>query len=164
MSIETPRTRAEYEDFLYLEAALLDEWRLDEWFDLFAEGATYEVPTASAEPDVDSAEALFYVADDYLRLRYRVERLKKPGAHAEWPRSTAARVISNVRILGAGPDGVDVRSVFATYRAKDEKTDCFFGHHRYLLRTVDGVLKIAAKRSLLDMSSLRPHGRVSIIV
>ena len=27
-------TRATIEDFLYEEAALLDEWRLQEWFDL----------------------------------------------------------------------------------------------------------------------------------
>ncbi|MDT7663767.1 MAG: p-cumate 2,3-dioxygenase subunit beta, partial [Pseudonocardiales bacterium] len=27
--------RIEVEDFLYREAALLDEWRLEEWLDLF---------------------------------------------------------------------------------------------------------------------------------
>ena len=30
-----PRSRADYEDFLYREAALLDEWRLEEWLSLF---------------------------------------------------------------------------------------------------------------------------------
>jgi len=163
-SAEAPLTRADYEDFLYHEAALLDEWRLDEWFALFAEGATYEIPTAGSRDDADSAEALFYVADDYARLRYRVERLKKPGAHSEWPRSDGARMISNVRILGSDETGVRVGCTFVTYRAKNDITDIFFGHQHYLFTTVAGTLKIAAKRVLLDMNSLSPQGRVSIIL
>ena len=43
-------TRAELEDFLYLEAALLDEWRLDEWLALFAS------VDACAEPVRDFGE------------------------------------------------------------------------------------------------------------
>ena len=37
-------TRPLVEDFLYKEAALLDEWRLDEWLTLFEPGATYDIP------------------------------------------------------------------------------------------------------------------------
>ena len=33
-------TRAQVEDFLYHEAALLDEWKLDEWQALFSRPAT----------------------------------------------------------------------------------------------------------------------------
>jgi p-cumate 2,3-dioxygenase beta subunit len=104
----SPISRTEAEDFLYHEAALLDEWRLDEWFALFAPGAVYEVPTAGAPDDADSAASLFYVADDYARLRQRVERLKKPGAHSEWPRSEGARIVGNVRILGHDGEGTRV--------------------------------------------------------
>ena len=32
-------SRAEVEDFLYHEAALLDEWRLDEWLALLTDDA-----------------------------------------------------------------------------------------------------------------------------
>jgi hypothetical protein len=35
----TIHLRAEIEEFLYMEAELLDEWRLDEWLELFEEGA-----------------------------------------------------------------------------------------------------------------------------
>jgi p-cumate 2,3-dioxygenase beta subunit len=45
-------TRAEVEDFLYEEAALLDEWKLAEWHALFTEDATYRVPST----DVPEAE------------------------------------------------------------------------------------------------------------
>ncbi|WP_439814345.1 aromatic-ring-hydroxylating dioxygenase subunit beta [Zavarzinia sp. CC-PAN008] len=157
-------TRSAVEDFLYDEAALLDEWRLDEWLDLFVEGATYEVPAAGARDDADPAQTLFYIADDYDRLRHRVDRLKKTTAHAEYPRSDTLHMVSNVRILGQEGDDVTVGAAFATYRSKADMTDVYCGHHRYRLRQVDGRLRIAAKRSLLDMSSLRPQGRISIIV
>ena len=61
-------SRIELEDFLYLEAALLDDWRLEEWLALFVEGAQYWVPTAGSAEDVDPSNSLFYVADDYFRL------------------------------------------------------------------------------------------------
>lgn len=157
-------SRSECEDFLYHEAALLDEWRLDEWFDLFAPGATYEVPTAGAPDDADAASVLFYIADDHDRLRHRVARLKKPDAHSEWPRSDGARVISNVRTLGSENGELAVASIFVTYRSKNHITDCFFGHHLHRLVVIDGSLKIAAKRTMLDMTSLRPQGRISIIL
>jgi p-cumate 2,3-dioxygenase subunit beta len=159
-----PFTRAACEDFLYAEAALLDEWRLDEWFALFIEGATYEAPTAGAPDDADPATALFYIADDYHRLRHRVERLKKDTAHSEYPRSDGARLISNVRVLSADADEASVGCVFVTYRSKGEVTDRFFGHHRYRLVARDGAMRIAAKRTLLDMANLVPQGRVSVIL
>ena len=42
--------RLEVEDFLYQEAALLDDWKLKEWLALFAPEARYEVaPTGDPE-------------------------------------------------------------------------------------------------------------------
>jgi p-cumate 2,3-dioxygenase beta subunit len=156
--------RAECEDFLYEEAAILDEWRLDDWFALFVDGATYEVPAAGAADSANSANTLFYVADDYHRLRHRVERLKKDAAHSEYPRSDGLRLISNVRILGADENGTSVGCAFVTYRSKNDVTDLYFGHHRYVLRRASDAMRIVSKRTLLDMSSLRPQGRVSIIL
>ncbi|QHE91521.1 aromatic-ring-hydroxylating dioxygenase subunit beta [Pandoraea fibrosis] len=159
-----PLLRQDYEDFLFQEAALLDEWRLDEWFALFEAGATYEVPTAGALDEADSHDSLFYIADDYTRLGYRIERLKKTGAHSEFPRSICTRLISNVRVLGTTEQGVAVGCKFVTYRSKDNVTHIFFGHHRYVLVNDGGAIRIVSKRSHLDMSSLRPQGRVSIIL
>jgi p-cumate 2,3-dioxygenase beta subunit len=157
-------SRAEIEDFLFDEAMLLDEWRLEEWFALFAPGAVYEVPPANADEDARSATSLFYIADDYERLRYRVDRLLDVNAHAEYPRSRCVRLISNVRVLGPAEGGWAVRCVFITHRSKADVTDEYFGHHLYVLKHVGQDLKIASKKTCLDMSSLRPQGRVSIIV
>jgi p-cumate 2,3-dioxygenase subunit beta len=158
-----PVTRAEVEDFLYAEAALLDEWRLDAWFALFAPGAVYEVPTAGAPDDDDSAKALFYIADDYVRLRERVARLGKREAHAEFPRSRLRRMISNVRILSASAERLRVACNLICYRAKNGKVDTYFGHALYELDVSSPQWLIAAKRVMLDMDLLYP-GKVSILL
>jgi p-cumate 2,3-dioxygenase beta subunit len=156
-------TRAEVEDFLYAEAALLDEWRLDEWFALFAPGSTYEVPTAGAPDDDDAAKALFYIADDYVRLRERVARLGKREAHAEFPRSRLRRMVSNVRILSASAGNLRVACNLVCYRAKNGKVDTYFGHALYELDVSGPQWLIAAKRVMLDMDLLYP-GKVSILL
>jgi p-cumate 2,3-dioxygenase beta subunit len=161
---ELDLSRPQAEEFLFGEAALLDAWRLDEWLGLFAEGARYEVPSAGASEDADPARSLFYIADDWGRLQHRIRRLNKTAAHSEFPRSKCVRLVSNVRVVGGVAGGFDVRSVFVTYRSKGETTDRFMGHHRYTLHFEEGQLKIAYKRSTLEMETLRPQGRVSIIV
>ena len=58
MQVSAARTlREEVEDFLYQEAELLDEWRLDEWAALFTEDARYIVPTTDL-PDGDPQKDL----------------------------------------------------------------------------------------------------------
>ena len=158
-----PVTRAEVEDFLYTEAALLDEWRLEEWFALFAPGAVYEVPTAGAPDDADSAKALFYIADDYVRLRERVARLGKREAHAEFPRSRLRRIVSNVRILSASAAQLRVACNLVCYRAKNGKVDTYFGHCLYELDASGPQWRITAKRVVLDMDLLYP-GKISILL
>jgi p-cumate 2,3-dioxygenase beta subunit len=158
-----PATRAEVEDFLYAEAALLDDWRLTEWFALFAPGAVYEVPTAGAPDDDDPARSLFYIADDYVRLRERVGRLNKREAHAEFPHSRTRRSISNVRILSDGQGVLRVACNLVCYRARAGKVDTYFGHCLYTIDTSAADWRITAKRVLLDMDLLYP-GKVSIIL
>lgn len=162
--IVQPRSRSDYEDFLYREAALLDQWRLDEWFELFTPDSVYEVPTMGKGLEVRPDNALFYVADDHRRLRHRVNRLNKPTAHAEWPHSTTVRLVSNVRIESVDDMGVHVACAFATYRSKHHITDTYIGHIHYTIIEVSGELRIRSKRVLLGMNSLQPHGKISIIL
>ena len=163
-AIAQARTRSDYEDFLYREALLLDQWRLDEWYALFTPDSVYEVPTMGKARDATPDSSLFYIADDYARLRHRVDRLLKRAAHAEWPRSTQVRIVGNVLIEGADATGTQVACSFATYRSKNNFTDNYIGHAYYTIVEVDGVLKIRSKRVLLGMNSLSPHGKISIIL
>jgi len=156
-------TRSDVEDFLYAEAALLDDWRLSEWFALFAEGATYQAPTAGAPEDDDPTKSLFYIADDYVRLRERIGRLNKKEAHAEYPHSRVRHMISNVRITGVGDGSSDVTCNFVVYRSKNGKVDTFFGHSLYVIDWSGEAWRIASKRVVLDMDMLYP-GKLSIVI
>jgi p-cumate 2,3-dioxygenase subunit beta len=156
-------TRAMIEDFLYEEAALLDEWRLREWLELFTEDATYEVP-ATDTPDGDPRTTLALIADDMTRLRSRVEQLLGKSAWAENPRSRTRRLVSNVRLRQVEGDSIRATANFAVYRMRYEQMDTYIGRYEYVLVQRDGTLKIRARKAILDLEALRPHGKVSIIV
>jgi p-cumate 2,3-dioxygenase subunit beta len=157
-------TRVEVEDFLILEAALLNEWRLEEWRTLFLEDGRYLVPNLSGDPYASPETSLYLIADDGHHLTERVKRLGKKTAHAEYPRSRTRRLISNVRFLERGADMVKVECGFITYRANQGVTDTFYGRHEHSLVEREGALRIQEKRTILDMEALRPQGRLSIIV
>ncbi len=157
-------TRAEVEDFLYREAALLDEWRLDEWLQLLTDDARYRVPSNDA-PEGDPAGTLFTIADDMQRLRGRVRRLQDPNAHAEFPHSRTRRLVTNVRIVEQGSEELRVEANFAVYRfRRDERIGEYVGRYRYRLRIVDGKLKIALREAVLDAMELASLGSVSFIL
>lgn len=156
--------RDEVEDLLYHEAELLDTWQLHEWLALFTEDGSYYVPSADLPRTASADDSLFYIADDPVRLHERVIRLMKKTAHSEYPRSRTRHLVSNVRILEANDGEIRIAAAFATWRIKFGSNDVYIGSSHYRLRRVDGQLRIAEKRVFLDLESLRPHGRVSIIL
>jgi len=157
-------SRAAVEEFLFVEADLLDEWRLPEWLELFTDDATYSVPATDVPANASPDNSLFYVADDRFRLSERVKRLMKRTAHAEFPHSRTRHVVSNVRIRSRADAEMEVSSAFITFRTKDGVTDTYFGSNRYKLVQIEGHLRIRDKRCLLDSEGLRMQGRVSIIL
>lgn len=155
--------RQTIEDFLYEEAALLDEWRLDEWLDLLTEDATYEVP-ATDTPDGDPRHTLSLIADDKVRIRSRVAQLLGKSAWAENPPSRTRRMISNVRLRKVDGEQLFVTANFVVYRMRFEHMDTYVGRYEYILVQRDGRLKIRARKAILDLEALRPHGKVSILL
>jgi p-cumate 2,3-dioxygenase beta subunit len=162
--LDAVASRAEVEDFLYHEADLLDSWRLDDWLALCTEDVTYYVPP-NDKPDADHRFTLFTVADDAVRLRERIIRLKDPNCHAEFPPSRTRRFISNVRIAGVEGDMISVAANFAIFRhRRGEPPREFIGRYRYKLRRRDGALKIAERRAILDAEELGALGSVSFLL
>jgi 3-phenylpropionate/cinnamic acid dioxygenase small subunit len=147
-------TRATIEDFLYEEAALLDEWRLQEWLDLLTEDATYEVPSTDT-PDGEARTTLFIIADNIERIRSRVRQLLGKSAWAENPPSRTRRLISNVRIREREGDTIRVAANFVVYRMRFELVDTYVGRYEYTLVWRDGALKIRHRRAILDLEALR---------
>ena len=155
-------TRAEVEEFLYQEAALLDAWKLDEWLALLTDDATYRVPS-NDRPDSDPRSTLFTIADDIARIRARVTRLSDRNAHAEYPPSRTRRLITNVRIVGNDPLRVEANFVVYRYRPNEDVRE-YVGRYRYVLKNVNGKLKIAGREAILDAMELASLGAVSFIL
>src|SRR5262249_14287554 len=98
--------------FLYDEAALLDEWRLDEWLALFhPEAAKYQVPSPEDLSD-DPATTLHLVNDSMTTLAGRIGRLKSNHGPPHGPPSRTRRQSANVRVW-RGPDDLLSRSASA---------------------------------------------------
>ena len=155
-------TRAQVEEFLYEEAALLDAWKLDEWLALLTEDATYRVPS-NDRPDADPRATLFTIADDIARIRARVTRLKDRSAHAEFPPSRTRRLITNVRIVQRNPLHVEANFVVYRYRS-NEDVRTYVGRYRYELRTESNRLRIARREAILDALELASLGAVSFVL
>jgi p-cumate 2,3-dioxygenase beta subunit len=155
--------RQEVEDLLYKEAALLDDWRLEEWLELLTDDAVYEIPPTDV-PEGDARNTLFIIADDAVRIRSRVKQLLGKSAWAESPHSRTRRMISNVRVLGADGDRILATANFAVYRMRYESVDTYIGRYDYKLVRVGNELKIKERRAVLDNEALRPHGKISFIL
>jgi p-cumate 2,3-dioxygenase beta subunit len=166
MTIATPTvvTRAEVEDFLYHEAALLDDWKLKEWEALLTEDAAYYVPP-NDQPDSDHRGTLFLVADDRERIRQRIIRINDPNCHAEYPKSRTRRMISNVRIVAVEGDLVTIAANFVCYRYRRyERIREYVGGYRHILKRAGDSFRIKERRVLIDAHELGTLGSVSFIL
>ena len=156
-------TRSEVEDFLYLEAELLDDWELDTWLTLYTDDARYVIPCTD-DRDGDPTRALVLVDDNRLRMQSRVERLNSRKAHREYPHSNLRHLVTNVRVGTPEGDELPVRASFAVFRFRNGKETTYVGRYRYRLTVVDGELRIRSKRVELDMTALRPASDVAVIL
>ncbi len=160
----TAITRADVEDFLYMEADLLDEWRLDDWLLLLTEDAEYFVPSNDALKG-NHRTSLYTIADNAERIRQRVIRLNDPNCHAEYPQSRTRRMISNVRILESSDSALTVSANFVCYRYRRyEGIREYVGKYRYVLQRTESGLRIRERRVLLDAHELASLGSVSFIL
>ena len=157
--------RQEIEDFLFAEAALLDEWRLDEWLALLTDDVTYIVPATDAR-DADPRTTLSIISDDAKRVRARAEQLLGKHAWAENPPSRTRRLITNVRITGMDGDLILVAANFAIYRHRrhEQAPRQFIGRYRHKLKQTDAGLKIYERRAILDAEELGAMGAVSFLL
>jgi 3-phenylpropionate/cinnamic acid dioxygenase small subunit len=155
--------RHKVEDFLYLEAELLDDRKLREWLDLLTDDVRYWMPIRHnpLERPEDLSDELakpgdgYYFDDDKQSLRVRVERVYAKNAWAEMPPSRTRHLISNVRIKSDNGSELEVHSNFLVYRTRLETDqDIFVGTKRDILRRANDSFKIAKRTIILDQAVL----------
>jgi len=165
MSVQSP-TRADIEEFLYMEAELLDNWRLPEWAELYTDDARYDVTSLSLDDPAtaSSRDTLFILADDKERLTSRAKRLMKKSAHAEFPHSKTRHMVSNVRVGPRSNGAIPVKANFVVFRTKSDRTSTYMGEAHYVLVAQNDQIRIQCKRCILDLNSLVDQGRLTIIL
>ncbi|MBV9120757.1 MAG: aromatic-ring-hydroxylating dioxygenase subunit beta [Chloroflexi bacterium] len=149
---------ASVEEFLFLEAELLDDGRFDEWLELLAEDMTYRVPVRVTRERTAThvvSDEMFHMEETLTSLKMRIRRLKTDYAWAEDPPSRTRHFVSNIRVSG-GPDRVDVRQNLLVYRNRgDDASHDLLSGERFdvLRRNGDGWL-LASRRVVLDQVTL----------
>jgi biphenyl 2,3-dioxygenase subunit beta len=155
--------RHKVEDFLYLEAELLDDRKLREWLDLLTDDMRYWMPIRynPLERPEDLSDELakpgdgYYFDDDKKSLSLRIERVYVKSAWAEMPPSRTRHLISNVRIKNDDGREMEVHSNFLVYRTRLESDqDIFVGTRQDILRRVNDGFKIAKRTIILDQAVL----------
>lgn len=150
----TPLSRADAEELLYREAALLDEGAWDEWLALYTEDAVFWMPAWRDEltptEDPNSQLSLIYY-EGRRGLEDRVVRARSGQSVASHPRPRCVHMISNVRLVESKADSAEVASNFAVFLhdVRAERTHTFFGRYRHTFRHEEGAWRIARKHILL---------------
>jgi 3-phenylpropionate/cinnamic acid dioxygenase small subunit len=152
-------TWLEVHHLLVGEAELLDDRRFDEWLGLFTEDIEYTAPVRvlKKNPGPDVVEANLLFDENLTSLTLRVKRLATDVAWAEDPPSQTRRMVSNIRVRPrSAEDELEVKSNLLLFRSRGDggNHDIICGQREDTLRRVDGTLRIARRRILLDQASL----------
>ncbi|TWT13705.1 3-phenylpropionate/cinnamic acid dioxygenase subunit beta [Reyranella sp. CPCC 100927] len=149
------------EQFLYREAALLDDRRFDDWLALIADDIHYWMPirrTVTVENlhlEYAKADGMAYFDDDKSDLKMRVDRLRLNSAWSENPPSRTRHFVSNVRILEVKGPEIALEAAIHLYRSRlNDKIDHWIGKRRDRLRRVGDGFQIVERHIFLDQTVL----------
>lgn len=154
--------------FLFREAELLDAGDFGAWLETVTEDIDYEMPirsTGDRSTGPIFSDISYFLKEDWHSLKARIDRFDTEYAWSEDPPSRTRRFVSNIRLADHAADSVAVRSNFMLSRARGEMVEgaIFTGERQDLLRRVDGDLKLAKRRILIDHTIL-PMRDVAIFV
>jgi 3-phenylpropionate/cinnamic acid dioxygenase small subunit len=148
----------ELEEFLFLEAALLDDRRFEEWVSLFSDDLEYWMPVRSTRlaRDAEHEFAQFgegaFFDDDKASMEQRVRKLRTGYAWSEDPPSRVRHFISNVRILERPDDGsIRLSCNFLIYRSRLEvDEDWWVGRREDVVSRTGESWQIVKRHIFLD--------------
>jgi 3-phenylpropionate/cinnamic acid dioxygenase small subunit len=152
----------EINGFLTMEAGLLNHDRLEEWLTMLSDDVIYTMPVRSTVHRAEGAgfdSTMNHYEEDMASLQTRVKRiLHSEYAYAENPPSRTRRLVTNVAAYEAGDGVYEVTSSVLLLRAYRDSPNCdvLSGEREDLLRRhADSGLRLARRRVLLDLVSLR---------
>ena len=169
--MQTPYTasaddRAKVEQFLFLEAELLDDFRLLEWLQLISPSIDYRIPirTTRAQDDLErafSAES-FHMVEHFGSLEARMKRFGS-GGWSEFPPSRARRHVGNVRVKRLSPASLSAKSSLLYFWSRDVDQIILSAERHDEYFEDEGGLKLNRRLVLLDHTTL-PLPNLSIVL
>jgi 3-phenylpropionate/cinnamic acid dioxygenase small subunit len=155
-----PALQHAVEQFLYWEAAVLDDRRWSDWLEFFTDDCRYYMPTRynrtrrEMDHEFSRADEVAHFDDDLASLRVRVKRLLTGQAWAEDPPSRTRHMITNVRIEPIDGGLLRVHSCFHCYRSRlDRDVETFVGRREDTLRPATSASwRIAQREIFLDQT------------
>ena len=143
--------------FVYREARLIDEKRLDEWYALYSEDALYWMPLVRGQTDPHSHTSLF--CEDKFLLRVRIERLKSPLSHSQQQPSFCQHVLQRPEVVRRDDSKREysTRTPFVYLETRLDEQFVLGGVAHHDLRWRNSRLEIAVKRiELLNRDAALP--------
>ncbi|MSQ10270.1 MAG: 3-phenylpropionate/cinnamic acid dioxygenase subunit beta [Dehalococcoidia bacterium] len=162
-TLERLLLKEEIEQFLYMEAELLDERRFNDWIELIADDIHYHMPVRrnvkfgeQHRENTDSESEISWFDEGKATLAGRVRQINTGIHWVEEPSSRIRHIVTNVQIVEVLGDEVKVRSRFFVYqnRLRDE-VNMFVGKREDTLRRDAATgWKIAQRLIILDQNVL----------
>ncbi len=147
--------------FLFLEARLQDGHDYDGWEALWEDDAAYWVPANGDDTDPETEMSIIY--DNRSRIRVRIAQLKTGRRHTQTPRSSLARLISNVEVTEVTTDEVSVSANAIVYEDNLRGETIWASRNDYRLRQVDGAFRLVRKKVVL-VNNARPIFTLSFLI
>ena len=162
-TLERLLLRQEIEQFLYLEAELLDDRRFDDWINLIADDIHYHMPIRrnvkfgeQARENTSSRNEISWFDEGKRTLAGRVRQINTGLHWCEEPFSRIRHLVTNVRVVSVDGDEVRVNSNFFVWQNRlQDEVNLFVGRREDILRRDDETQwKIAKRLILLDQNVL----------
>lgn len=138
------------EQFLYRQAALLDDKEWQGWIDLFAPDGIYWMPPDASYKTWDGQPAIF--AEDKNLMAVRMKRVLHPDAWSQRPLWGTNHVVSNVIVDKSTKNGdLVVRSRFHMMELRRDDVRHFAGQYTHHLKKAKSGYRIKLQR--VDMTN-----------
>lgn len=145
-------------EFLYDEACMLDEIRLEDWAATLAADLVYGAPLRQTRPYAQRESSVIrtmqHYHDNYRSIMGRIMRLTgTKSAWAEDPPSRTRRLVTNVLVYeGDKPGEYAVRSNLLVTRSRFnfDELDLISGERHDVLRKDGDSFKLARREIILD--------------
>ena len=160
--------KQDVEDFLYMEADLLDQRKFREWIDLLAEDLVYFMTIRrnvkygqhAEKENTRQGEGISWFDEDKWTLGKRVDQILTGVHYAEEPLSRVTHMVSNVRLLDVTPSAENPHEVtvgcrFLVYQNRVEYENyTFIGRRTDVLRRHGDSWLIARRELILEQNVL----------